>query len=159
MHQILSLSGQVKYTITLDPSVWIFDDRKMEIGDYFSKAENPTNEEDYTNQTELGKQMAKPPIKQSVKKYRKNQWLTDSFVIPAKPFIENAEPLESAGKIIFELKNDERYELPLEDAKEGVFAFSSNGKALKEDGPIHFYYGDGSNRSHPVKGIIEIIVG
>ena len=34
---ILFINGKVKFPITIDPLVWIFDDRKVEIDTYFHK--------------------------------------------------------------------------------------------------------------------------
>lgn len=36
MNDIIVLTGKVKFTITLDPGVWIFDDRKVDMDAYFS---------------------------------------------------------------------------------------------------------------------------
>lgn len=33
MHDIILLTGNVKFTITLDPTIWIFDDRRFELAD------------------------------------------------------------------------------------------------------------------------------
>ena len=32
-----------------------------------------------------------------------------------------------------------------------ILCFSNNGKPLKEDGPVHVYFGDGSNKQNPIK--------
>ena len=31
--------------------------------------------------------------------------------------------------------------------------FSKDGKMLKEDGPVHLYFADGSNRDNPLKNV------
>lgn len=33
MHDIILLTGNVKFKITLDPTIWIFDDRRFELAD------------------------------------------------------------------------------------------------------------------------------
>lgn len=38
MGNIIQIKGSVKYSITLDPSVWIFDDRKIDLNTYFELA-------------------------------------------------------------------------------------------------------------------------
>ena len=46
---ILFINGKVKFPITIDPLVWIFDDRKVEIDTYFNKEAEKVDEiEDYT---------------------------------------------------------------------------------------------------------------
>ena len=35
LESILFINGKVKFPITIDPLVWIFDDRKVEIDTYF----------------------------------------------------------------------------------------------------------------------------
>ena len=34
---IIPIKGAVKFTITLDPTVWIFDDRKIDLDDIFRR--------------------------------------------------------------------------------------------------------------------------
>lgn len=36
MHDIIQITGNVKFQITLDPTIWIFDERRFEISDKFS---------------------------------------------------------------------------------------------------------------------------
>ena len=36
VESIVFINGKVKFPITIDPLVWIFDDRKVEIDTYFS---------------------------------------------------------------------------------------------------------------------------
>lgn len=149
---MLNITGQVKFTITMDPTSFLFDDRKIKWEDFLHMIDNNIDflAEEKDDDT--------PPFKKKRRKYRREDLLTESFVIPTKPFIENAEPLEDASKVIFELREGDQYELPLSEAKQGVFRFSNKGKALIEDGPLYFYYGDGSNRDHPVKGIQKIVI-
>ncbi|KPD01293.1 hypothetical protein LR69_00450 [Geobacillus sp. BCO2] len=46
MNDIIVLTGKVKFRITLDPGVWIFDDRKVDMDAYFSEpAPQPTEAE------------------------------------------------------------------------------------------------------------------
>ena len=37
MEKIVHIKGKVKFPITLDPSVWIFDDRKFDLDTYFDQ--------------------------------------------------------------------------------------------------------------------------
>ena len=38
--------------------------------------------------------------------------------------------------------------LPLETVKNAILGFSKEGKPLKEDGPVHLYFNDGSNQQN-----------
>jgi hypothetical protein len=39
-----------------------------------------------------------------------------------------------------------------------IFSFSKNGRPLKETGPVHVYYGNGSNQDAPLTSVHKIIV-
>ena len=36
METIIPITGAVTYQLTLDPTVWIFDDRKLDLNTYFT---------------------------------------------------------------------------------------------------------------------------
>ena len=49
VESIIFINGKVKFPITIDPLVWIFDDRKVEIDTYFNNEQEEVDElEDYT---------------------------------------------------------------------------------------------------------------
>ena len=156
MPNIVALSGLVKFPITLDPSSWIFDDRKIDMDDFF--------EEDFNLDAFLEAQKderagaAIPRMAKGQKKYKKSDWLTRSFCMPVKVFIENSEPLAEAKSVTFERQNEKKVTLSLEEAKSGVFAFSKDGKIIESDGPLHFYYPDPEKRNEAITGIIGIII-
>jgi len=159
MENILILSGKVKYTITLDPTVWIFDDRKVDLTTYFSTTSNSSNDlEEYTKSVskhwdrEIIEGAVYPPTLKTEKKYEKEKVLTGSFGIPFQPFLENAEPEDIATTLIIKTSVSE-HEISLDIAKELILGFSEVGKPLSEDGPVHVYYGDGSNQKHPIKNV------
>jgi hypothetical protein len=53
MHNIILLTGNVKFKITLDPTIWIFDDRRFELSDRLEGAEGLAMEiEPYIHNTE-----------------------------------------------------------------------------------------------------------
>ncbi|WP_419888586.1 peptidyl-prolyl cis-trans isomerase [Neobacillus niacini] len=164
MENIIVLSGKVKYTITLEPTVWIFDDRKIDLTTYFSSTSNPSNElEEYTKSIskhwdrEITEGAIYPPTLKTEKKYEKEKVLTGSFGIPFQPFLKNAEPDETAAFLVIKTATLE-HEIPLEKAMNLVLGFSNAGKPLSEDGPVHVYFGDGSNQQEPIKHVREFIV-
>lgn len=164
MKDILFIKGNVKYPITLDPGVWIFDDRKVELTTYFSKDEKePDHLEAYKKaissqwDREIREGAVFPPTLKTEKKFEKEKILTGTFGIKLKPFLSNAEVGDGATNVAF-LTSEGVTTLTLEEANESILAFSDNGKPLKEDGPVHLYFGNGSNRNNPIKNVLEILV-
>lgn len=167
MGAILFINGKVKFQITIDPLVWIFDDRKVDIDTYFDTEKTEIDElEDYTKkasqfwQKEIQEGATLPPTLKTEKKFKKVELMTGTFGIPFKPFLENAEPEAGATEVIVTTAEKE-WSFPIEDAKQFFFGFSKEGKPLsidKEGGPIHIYFGDGSNRDHPITHVQSFTV-
>lgn len=164
MESIIPIKGKVKYRITLDPGVWIFDDRKVDLNTYF-KEEQPSDSslEEYTKSIskhwdrEITEGAVYPPTLKTEVKFQKEKVLNGSFGILFKPFLENAEPDAEASIVIVE-SGTEKVKLPLSEAYSLVLGFSKNGKPLKEDGPLHIYYQDGSNIETPIKNVTGFTV-
>ena len=163
MKDILEIKGKVQFKITLDPGTWIFDDRKVDLDTYFDQKQAEEEGESYEEKMskywnrEIQEGSIAPPTLKSERKFEKVKLLTGSFGIPFAPFLNNAQPLPEAEKIILERENG-NIEIPLESGKNLILGFSKNGKPLKEDGPVHGYFSDGSNRFDPIKGIIGFII-
>ncbi len=164
MESIIMIEGMTKYTITLDPSVWIFDDRRVDLLTYFDSKQTLT--EDLTEYTksvsqhwdrEIREGAIYPPTLKSEKKFIKEKALTGTFGIPFRDFINNAEPSDEATSLKI-IQQDGQTVVPLSKAYDAVLGFSIKGKPLREDGPVHFYFGDGSNRDNPVKNITRFII-
>ena len=159
MEKIILFSGKVKYPITLDPGVWIFDDRRVDLTTYFNTEEEKKDElEEYTKEIskhwdrEIMEGAIFPPTLKTEKKFEKEKVLTGTFGIPFKPFLKNAEPDSQASTVVI-VCEEEEISIPIEQAEELVLGFSENGKPLKEDGPAYIYYGDGSNKENPIKKV------
>ncbi|WP_100403142.1 hypothetical protein [Bacillus sp. FJAT-42315] len=160
MENIMPIYGKVKFSVTLDPGVWIFDDRRIDLDTYFdtNETESLSEEEEYTKNIsqfwdkEIREGAISPPTIKSEKKFLKEQILNGTFAIPFEPFLKNAEPNEEATMIIIETENGEE-RLPLHNANNMLLAFSKQGKPLREDGPVHVLYKDGSNREHPIRRV------
>lgn len=159
MENIILLTGKVKYTITLDPSVWIFDDRRKDLETIFHDKEEKKDElEEYKKSVskhwdrEIMEGAIYPPTLKTEKKYEKEKMITGTFCMPLKPFLNNAQVLKDAQHLIIETLDGE-VEIPLVTAEEMLLGFSKEGKPLKEDGPVHAYYGDGSNADNPIKNV------
>ncbi|EJQ14375.1 hypothetical protein IE3_01613 [Bacillus cereus BAG3X2-1] len=164
MSEILFINGKVRFPITIDPTVWIFDDRKLDLTTYFDETREESYElETYLKHTsehwdrEIRDGAAFPPIQQSVKKYKKEQLINGTFGIPLQPFLKNAEILEGATQVEIET-TDNSITLPLETANQAILGFSKEGKPLREDGPVHLYFHDGSNRQNPIRNIRKFTI-
>lgn len=165
MESIIQIQGKVDYKITLDPSVWIFDDRKVDLDTYFTNAHIEINEDDaYVEgaskfwSREIMEGAAYPPTLKSEKKFDRQQMKIGTFGIVLKPFIENAEPQADAKTVIFTDSSNLEYSYPIEEAKKLLFQFSKDGKMLLEDGPVYILHADGSNAADPIKNIVGIKV-
>ncbi|WP_342525941.1 peptidyl-prolyl cis-trans isomerase [Chryseomicrobium sp. FSL W7-1435] len=156
MDMIIPVKGAVKFPITIDPTVWIFDDRKVDIDEYFSGHFQEVNQEaEYTDVTskqwsrEITEGSVFPPTLKSEKKYERTKLLTNSYAIPLESFILNAEPAATATTLVVEsTTGDKRY--PLNTLSTLLVQFSKEGKPLKEDGPVYILHKDGSNIEAPL---------
>jgi hypothetical protein len=165
MENIVIIKGEVDYTITLDPGVWIFDDRKIDLNTYFRKPEvEKTNAlDEYTKEIsshwdrEITEGSILPPTIRTETKYKKEKMLTGTFGIPLKPFLLNASPTKKATQVSV-ITDKEHFIFDLSTGYEFVLGFSKDGKPLAENGPIHVYFGDGSNQSHPILDVREFLI-
>jgi hypothetical protein len=164
MENIIPIGGNVKYAITLDPGVWIFDDRRVDLNTYFEQTTEKTDAlEEYTKSIskhwdrEIMEGAVFPPTLKSEKKFEKEKVLNGSFGIPLGPFINNAEPNEDATSVVIVSTEGEK-EVSLADAMDMILGFSKDGKPLKEDGPIYAYYSDGRNYKDPFKNIRSFLI-
>jgi hypothetical protein len=159
LESIVPIKGKVKFTITLDSGVWIFDDRKVDLTTYFDETNETIDElEEYTKAVskhwsrEIQEGATYPPTLKTEKKYEKEKILNGTFAIPLNPFLTNAEPLENATSLVIETDSDE-YRMDLAQADQLLIGFSKEGKPLRENGPVHIYYKDGSNRENPITDV------
>ena len=162
MPGVVQIKGKVRYQITLDPSVWIFDDRIVDLDTYFKLPKVELADEDDAKKfaekwdRELKEGAAPPrPVRQKTK-FPKEKLLSGSFGIPIKPFLENAEPEEGTKTLIVESKEGQ-HRFSLEEGRELILGFAKEGKPLREDGPVHVYFADGSNKDDPIKHVTAFI--
>ncbi|WP_214483201.1 peptidyl-prolyl cis-trans isomerase [Bacillus sp. SM2101] len=163
MTSIVMIEGNVAYNITLDPAVWIFDDRRINLKSFFSSnKEEDKSEGNVTNvskqwEREISEGAISPPTLQTEKKFEKEKVLTGSFGILLKHFLENAQPLQNATALDI-VTHTETITISLSQAADAILAFSNNGEPLKDNGPIHIYFADGSNKESPITHIRKFIV-
>lgn len=157
METILPIKGNVKYPITMDAGVWIFDDRRIDLNTYFTEEKEEEAEEEFTVASKHWDRVIKegavsPPTLKSERKFEKVKVLTGSFGIEFNHFLGNAEPGTDATRLVAETTEGE-VSFPLSSVDDLILAFSKNGKPLREDGPVHILYKDGSNRENPIKNV------
>ena len=128
MEQIIPIKGAVKYQLTLDPSVWIFDDRKIDLTSYF--ASNEVEEDADTKYlSAMGKHWSReimegavfPPTLKTERKFDRKGMETGTFGIHIHYFLKNAQINEEATAIVFEDKNGEEYRFSIEEANKLIF--------------------------------------
>ena len=165
MENIIHIEGKVKFNITLDPGVWIFDDRRIDLDNYFTEAkkEEISELDKYTKDVskhwdrEIMEGAVYPPTLKTEKKFEKEKVLTSTFGIKLEPFIHNAEPLDDTSTVTFVNENEE-ISFPINEAKEMIMKFSQKGKPLRDDGPVHIIFHDGSNLANPITYVNKIII-
>ena len=164
METIISITGAVQYNLTLDPTVWIFDDRKLDLTTYFDQEKEAVDDEKYLREVgahwsrEIMEGAVFPPTLKTERKFDRKGMLTGTFGIEIKPFLENATILDTATEVVFETTDGSEHTFSIEEAKTLIFKFSHEGKPLLEDGPVHILFADGSNRDNPIKNIAAIRV-
>ena len=162
MNSIVTITGNVHFPITLDPSVWIFDDRRIDLDEFFtSDIEVVSDEEKYIEETakhwerEIREGALNPPTIKTEKKYERQKMLNTSLGIYLLPFIQNSQPKPDATTVVLKT-SDTDYEIPLDSIDQWIAQFSIIGKPLKEDGPIYLLKVDGSNKDNPIKNVHRI---
>ncbi|MCC0562528.1 hypothetical protein [Brevibacillus borstelensis] len=144
MSEVIVFKGAVSFPITLDPSVWIFDDRKFDLGTYTGEEDNDTgNQKKYLEGTgaqwdkELREGAALPSERKSLNEERKA--LQGDYGIRLAPFIDNAAPLPEATHVRIYRETGEPILLPLSEARRAILQFSKDGKPIRTDGPVYFF--------------------
>ncbi|QKY68925.1 hypothetical protein [Lentibacillus sp. CBA3610] len=160
---IVPITGNVTYSITLDPTVWIFDDRKILLDEAFNGGEHKQEDEDELVKASrrwdqaVYQQKINPPVNKSVSRMEGQKFLENSYVMPIAEFLNYSKAKEDADSATLETLNGEET-ISLKALEESYLLFALDGKPLKEDGPVHLLYKDGSNRENPIKGIQKIII-
>jgi len=152
---IILIKGNIKYPLTLDPSVWIFDDRKIPFENFLSGKDDTKDCEKIYDSYEY---KIKPPVQASLEKFKQAGPGSGSYVMPLKPFLERSEPaIESNNAILLAKNNTIMAELSMNELMESALLFAIDGKQISEDGPVHLYLSN-NQTSVPIKGFSNIII-
>ncbi len=166
---VFFINGDVKHPLTIDPTVWIFDERKIDLDQVFDAIELETEEDkllaytkaisaQWDKEIKEGATPPNPNSNQNQIRYEKQKLINGTFGMPLRPFLENTEPLDEPSTVEIIQKDGTITLLPYKDALSCILGFSNNGKKLEEDGPVHVYFGDGTNREAPIKHVIRFTV-
>jgi hypothetical protein len=159
MSNIVLVRGNVKYAITLDPGVWIFDDRKKRMNEFFVESSDQKDSQDYAETAaKLWDDTLKNGVTPKRESFVEKKDISGDWGIPFKPFLMNAEPQPSAREVVCQLGSGESVTLDIAQAGESILCFALDGRTIREDGPIHLYFADGSNCEQPIKGIVAFEV-
>ncbi|SDN23986.1 hypothetical protein [Alkalicoccus daliensis] len=153
---IVKITGAVKHPIMIDPGVWIFDERRVDMDKVFDEEEKSIEEKDFAAMGRAFDEQRKgvnPQTNGNKVTISKKDLTEKSLGIHLTPFIVNAEPESHAERVIVQRINNQEVILPLDKVKTAIAAFSHKGAPLKENGPIHLYMADGSNRYSPITGV------
>lgn len=165
METIITIKGNVKHKITLDPTVWIFDDRRVDLDTFFTEEHVERNEEEEYKR-EMGKHWSReimegatfPPTLKTEKKFDRRKMVTGTFGISVDHFIKNAVPSENAKTITFLTTDGADKTFPVSEIGNFLFKFSQDGKPLTDDGPAYLLFKDGSNLDQPIRNVSGIVI-
>lgn len=136
---IIQILGNVRYQITLDPSAWIFDDRKEDLEKALAKVADE-EEIKFEDSKEWNRQIiegtSKPPTLKTEKKFKKKDLLEGTYIICLEPFLEYTEPERDEDAMITFTHDEGATILPYRDRKNIYAQFSQDGKRLYDDGMV-----------------------
>lgn len=161
---VFFIDGDVHHPLTIDPTVWIFDERKVDLDTYFDEIKSIDDEETaYTKAISAqwdkeiieGSAPPRPNSNGNEIRYDKQKLINGSFGMLLKPFLQNSEPKEGVTQVEVVQADGARHIISFEHALQCIVGFSHKGQPLKEDGPVHLYFGDGANRQTPIKNVVR----
>jgi hypothetical protein len=163
LESIIPIKGNVQHQITLDPTVWIFDDRRIDLETFFT-ADYVEKDEIEEYKRDMGAHWSReimegatfPPTLKSEKKYEKTRMLTGTFGMLLNHFVQNAKPAQDARTLILETSDGQEHAFPIAQADELVLKFSEKGKPILENGPVYVLFKDGSNLNDPIRNVNAI---
>ncbi len=165
MTSIIPIKGAVTYKLTLDPTVWIFDDRRLDLKTYFvTERSVEDSEEKYLRDVgahwsrEIMEGAVFPPTLKTERKFDRKGMQTGTFGMELKPFLKNAEISAEATTVVLECANGSEHSFTIEEAGSLIFKFSQDGKPITEGGPVHVLFADGSNTENPITDVVAIRV-
>ncbi|WP_100373340.1 hypothetical protein [Bacillus sp. FJAT-45037] len=162
---VFFIEGKVDHPLTIDPTVWIFDERKVDLTTYFTEEKTTVDEvtaytkaisAQWDKEITEGSAPPNPNSNDNKLSYNKKELTTGSFGMPLAPFLSHSKPHEEMREVVIECAQKEDIIVPYEVATSMIVGFSQNGKPLRDTGPVHLYYGDGSNLNSPITHVTRL---
>lgn len=158
MSDVILMTGNISYKITLDPSVWIFDDRKIDLSRY-TGVEDSSGYDDLQYIKGAGSQWDKelregaqlPSESRSMIKER--EALTGDYAMRLSLFIDNAKPSADVTHVRIHREGAQPVVLTIEDARRAILQFAKDGKPIREGGPVLLYLPETWKNGEPIDAI------
>lgn len=165
MSDVIVIKGAVQFSITLDPTVWIFDERKINLDTYVEMDTN-TGGKDSAYIQGTGSQWDKElregaPLPTEQRSLADEKKVLDggNYGMKLGPFLDNASPLQDAKHVVFIYGEGQTITVPLEEAKEAILQFAKDGKPIGAEGPALLYLPrHWREKLEPIKGLTMIEV-
>lgn len=145
MADVIVFKGAISFPITVDPTVWVFDDRKFDLREY-------RGDEDAADQravqylkgtgSQWDKELregAEPPSERKHSLAEERKVLEGDYGIRLEPFINNAEPAPDVTHVLLHREDLEPVQLTIAEARRAILQFAKDGKPIRERGPVYFY--------------------
>ncbi|AUZ38482.1 hypothetical protein [Bacillus sp. MBGLi79] len=155
---VIQVKGNVTYPITIDPSVWIFDDRKFSFdrkGGSQDTLQSTGDESELDSERVIREGRIAPPTLKTEKQYEKQKLMNGSFAMRLGTVLKNAEPNSSATQCVF-VTSSGKAAVSLETALNSIVHFSEAGKPIQEGGPVHIYFENPVHHKQPITDLKEI---
>src|SRR5699024_12560719 len=96
-------------------------------------------------------------VNRRINRCEREKRLKNSYVMPIKDFINNAEITSEARESVL-VTDKGNVNISLEHLRNCLLLFAIDGKPLKDNGPVQLFYQDGTNQEDPITGIKEIVI-
>src|SRR5690625_7219019 len=97
---IVQILGEVNYPITLDPTVWIFDKRKIVFEQLFDPSKQKQREEKKNKEETKTFNAKRTSIDKHIERESEQVLLSNSYAMPLGEFLEHAKIKEEANYAI-----------------------------------------------------------
>lgn len=158
---IVPITGNVNFPITLDPSVWIFDERKIKLEEAFENNDMTSTEKEmiFSSDERFNREVFQNTNNnRPIPKMDATEILKNTYVMPLDPFLKTVEIKPEAKTATLIQTDGGEQIISLDKLNNTYLLFAWKGKPLKEDGPVHVYFQDGSNKDEPIRFVNKIII-
>ncbi|WP_232699663.1 hypothetical protein [Brevibacillus daliensis] len=154
MEEVIVVRGAVQFPITIDPTVWVFDDRKFELSafsQYIKQQETSATQYIKAAGAHWDKEISEGATPPSERKTlaEERKVLEGDYAVQFLPFLSNAEPYPEATQLLIHRENKPTLTFPIEKAASIILQFAKDGRPIKENGPVLLYFVEELNEEKP----------